>query len=73
VVLIIAANDVVNPAAKTNPGSPIYGMPIMNVDEPKGLLFSKEASARVFPASMMRFSMRKPFRCFWMPKSPFSS
>ncbi|HET6911005.1 MAG TPA: NAD(P)(+) transhydrogenase (Re/Si-specific) subunit beta, partial [Mycobacteriales bacterium] len=32
VVLVVGANDVVNPAARDQPGSPIYGMPILNVD-----------------------------------------
>lgn len=43
VVLIIGANDVVNPAAKTSPGSPIYGMPILNVDEAKRTIVFKRS------------------------------
>lgn len=43
VVLIIGANDVVNPAAKTAPGSPIYGMPILNVDEAKRTIVFKRS------------------------------
>jgi len=43
VVLIIGANDVVNPAAKTSQGSPIYGMPILNVDEAKRTIVFKRS------------------------------
>jgi len=43
VVLIIGANDVVNPAAKTNPGSPIYGMPILDVDEARRTIVFKRS------------------------------
>jgi NAD(P) transhydrogenase subunit beta len=44
VAVVIGANDVVNPAARSDPGSPIYGMPIINVD--------KAASAIVLKRSM---------------------
>lgn len=43
VVLVIGANDVVNPAAKSSPGSPIYGMPILNVDEAKRTIVFKRS------------------------------
>ncbi len=43
VVLVIGANDVVNPAAKTNPASPIYGMPVLNVDEARTVVVLKRS------------------------------
>ena len=41
VALVIGANDVVNPAARTNKSSPIYGMPILNVDQAREVLVIK--------------------------------
>jgi NAD(P) transhydrogenase subunit beta len=43
VVLVVGANDVVNPAARGSPGSPIYGMPILNVDEAQAVVFLKRS------------------------------
>jgi NAD(P) transhydrogenase subunit beta len=43
VVLVVGANDVVNPAAKTNPGAPIYGMPILNVSDAPQVVFMKRS------------------------------
>jgi len=43
VVLVVGANDVVNPAARTSPGSPIYGMPILNADQAKNVVFLKRS------------------------------
>lgn len=48
VCIVIGANDVVNPAARTDKGSPIYGMPIINVDKAKTVIVMKRSMATGF-------------------------
>jgi NAD(P) transhydrogenase subunit beta len=48
VALIIGANDVVNPDARTNKGSPIFGMPILNADKAKNVIVIKRGQGQGF-------------------------
>jgi NAD(P) transhydrogenase subunit beta len=48
VVIVVGANDVTNPAARTRPDSPLYGMPIMNVDKAKTVVFIKRSMSPGF-------------------------
>jgi proton-translocating NAD(P)+ transhydrogenase subunit beta len=48
VVLVIGANDVVNPAARSDPASPIYGMPILDVDKAASIVVMKRSMAPGF-------------------------
>jgi H+-translocating NAD(P) transhydrogenase subunit beta len=69
VSIVVGANDVVNPAAKTSPGSPIFGMPILNVDKSKAVIVLKrsmkpgfagiENELFVLPQTMMVFGDAK--------------
>jgi NAD(P) transhydrogenase subunit beta len=48
VVLVIGANDVVNPSARTNPESPIYGMPILDADKAHNVIVIKRGQGKGF-------------------------
>jgi NAD(P) transhydrogenase subunit beta len=48
VAIVVGANDVTNPAARTDPSSPIYGMPVLNVDQAKSILVLKRGRGAGF-------------------------
>jgi len=48
VALVIGANDVVNPTARTNPDSPIYGMPILDADKARNVIVIKRGQGKGF-------------------------
>jgi NAD(P) transhydrogenase subunit beta len=48
VAVVVGANDVVNPDARTNQGSPIYGMPILNVDDSRSVIVLKRSMSSGF-------------------------
>jgi NAD/NADP transhydrogenase beta subunit len=51
-VFVVGANDVVNPAANTNPNSPIFGMPVLNVEKAQTVIVSKRSIGKGYARSI---------------------
>ena len=58
VALVVGANDVVNPAAETTPGAPIYGMPILHANQARQVVFMKRSMRPGFAGHRERAALR---------------
>ena len=74
VVVVVGADDVVNPAAKTPPAPPIDGMPILNADEAEHVVFMKRSCGRASRASRTsRPPRRRPPSSSVTPRTPWAT
>jgi NAD(P) transhydrogenase subunit beta len=68
-VLVIGANDTVNPAAQDDPGSPIAGMPVLEVWKAQNVIVFKRSMNTGYAAYRTRCSLKRtPICCLAMPK-----
>ncbi len=63
VAVVVGANDVVNPDARNNQGSPIYGMPILNVDNAQAVVVLKRSMNPASRGSRIRSSTTRRRSC----------
>ena len=63
VALVIGANDVTNPAARNDSSSPIYGMPILNVDQSRSVIVLKRSMSSGYAGIETRCSPASTPRC----------
>ena len=69
--LVVGANDVVNPAAETTPGAPIYGMPILHANQARQVVFMKRSMRPGFAGIENEpCTSRRPPCCSVTPRTP---